>query len=161
MLINMTFLVPERKEQHIKNFCTETWTVVEQTFLNPVNAGWKPVKMRSEPSAIFYHIASAPTTSPIFFALAANPSFFPSVSVTATVTLSSTTTSTLACKQAAINLYLLKIYAKVGKPIQTSFKSVLPKKVSRCHGTCHKTITGSNLLSVRLYGNGSLPWGTI
>ena len=74
---------PERRERHINDFRAAAPTL-EQTFVKPVNAGWKSghqlrMRQQSEPSVIFDCIMSAPTTSPTLVALVVNLSPSPSI----------------------------------------------------------------------------------
>ena len=107
---NMTSWTPERRERHINDFRAAVPTLA-QTFVKPVNAGRKPghqlrMQQQSEPSVIFDRIMLAPTTSPILVTPVANQPPSPSILVpasteTATVSLSSPVTSTLASSQAS------------------------------------------------------------
>ena len=129
-----------------------------------MNAGWKSghqlrMRQQSEPSAVFDRIMSALTTPLILVAPVANLSAFPSILVpasteTATISLSSPVTSTLASSQDSSSQYLSFEDPRHGR--ETNFKlhlrSGLPKKNSRCRGNCHKTITQSDRLLVRSYG---------
>ena len=60
------------------NYFQATAPAVEQTFVRPLNAGWKPVhkqrmQPRNETGTIFNRIISAPTISSALEAPAANP----------------------------------------------------------------------------------------
>ena len=102
---------------------------------------------------------SAPTTSPALVAPVTNlsPSLFilvPASFVTATISLSSPVTSTLASSQASSSQCISFEDLRQGR--ETTFelhlRSELPKKISRCGGNYHKTITQSDRLLVRSYG---------
>ena len=117
------------------------------------------MRQQSEPSAVFDRIMSALTTPLILVAPVANLSAFPSILVpasieTATISLSSPVTSTLASSQDSSSQCLSFEDPCHGR--ETNFKlhlrSGLPKKNSRCRGNCHKTITQSDRLLVRSYG---------
>ena len=129
-----------------------------------MNAGWKSghqlrMRQQSEPSAVFDRIMSALTTPLILVAPVANLSAFPSIQApasteSATIGLSSPVTSTLASSQDSSSQCLSFEDPRHGR--ETNFKlhlrSGLPKKISRCRGNCHKTITQSDRLLVRSYG---------
>ena len=102
---------------------------------------------------------SAPITSPTLAAPVAN--IFPSPAIlalasteTATISLSSPVTSTLASSQASSSLCISFEDPRQGREtiFELHLKSELPKRISRCRGNCHKTITQSDRLLVRSYG---------
>ena len=132
---------PERRERHINDFRTAAQTL-EQMFVKPVNARRKPrhqLRMRQEnepsvpPSASILVLASTET---------------------ATISLSSPVTSTLASSQASSSQCKSFEDPRHGREtiFELHLRSELPKKISRCRGNCHKTITQSDRLLVRLYG---------
>ena len=154
---------PERRERHINDFRAAAPTL-EQTFVKPVNARWKPghqlrIRQQSEPSVIFDHIMSAPTTSPKLVAPVANLSRCPSIlthasTETATISLSSPVTFTLASSQVSSSQCISFEDPRQGREtiFELHLRSELPEKISRCHRNCHKTITQSDRLLVRSYG---------
>ena len=137
-----------------------------------MNAGQKSghqlrMRQQNEPSVIFDRIMSAPTTSPTLVAPVANLSSSPSILVpasieTATISLSSPVTFTLASCQASSSQCISFEDPHQGR--ETIFglylRSELPKNISRYRGNCHKTITQPDRLLVRSYSISS--WrGTI
>ena len=152
---------PERRERHINDFRAAT---LKQTFVKPVNAGWKPghqliMWQQSEPSVIFDRIMSASTTSPTLVAPVANLSPSPSIlasasTETATISLSPPITSTFASSQASSSQCISFEDSHQGREtiFEPHLRSELPKKISRCRWNCGKTITQSDPLLVRLYG---------
>ena len=129
-----------------------------------MNAGRKPghqlrMRQQSEPSVTFDRIMSAPTTSPTLVAPVANlpPSqstLAPPSTETATISLSSPVTSTLPSSQASSSQCISFEDLRQGREtiFELHLRSELPKKISRCRGNCHKTITQSDRLLVRSYG---------
>ena len=94
---------------------------------------------------------SALTTSPTLVAPVANLSPSPSILVsalteTATISISSPVTSTLASSQASSSHSISLEDPRQGLEtiIKLHLRSELPKKISRYHGNCHKTITQSD-----------------
>ena len=154
---------PEKRKQHISDFRAAAPTL-ELTFVRPVNDGRKPdhqLKMRrqSEPSAIFDRIMSAPAKSPTLVTPVADLSPSPSILVpasteTATISLSSPVTSTLATSQSSSSQCIsFEDPRHIRETIfESHLRSELPKKISGCRGDCHKTITHSDRLLVRSYG---------
>ena len=153
---------PERRKRHINDFRAVAPTL-EQTFVKPVNAGRTPghqlrMRQQSEPSVIFDRIMSAPTTSPTLVTpvaiLSPSPSILAPASIeTATISLTSPVTSTLASSQASSSQCIPFEDARQGREtiFELHLRSELPKKISMCRGNCHKTITQSDRLLVRSY----------
>ena len=121
-----------------------------------MNAGWKPgyqmrMRQQSGPSVIFDRIMSALATSPTLVAPVADlpPSLsilVPALTETATISLSSPLTSTLSSSQASSSHCISLEDPRQGLEIiiKLHLRSELPKKISRCRGNCHKTITQSD-----------------
>ena len=102
---------------------------------------------------------AAPTTSPTLVAPVAN--LFPSSSIlapasteTATISLSSPVTYTLASSQVSSSQCISFENPLHGQEtiFELYLRSELAKKISRCRGNCQKTITQSDRLLVRFYG---------
>ena len=87
--------------------------------------------------------------------LSPSPSILaPASTETATISLSSPITSTLASSQASSSQCISFEDPRHGWEtiFELHLRSELPKKISRCRGNCHKTITQSDRLLVRSYG---------
>ena len=117
------------------------------------------MRQQSEPSVTFDRIMSAPTTSPTLVAPVANLSPSPSIlapasTETSTISLSSPVTYTLASSQASSSQCISFEDPCQGREtmFELHLRSELPKKITRCRGNCHKTITQSDRLLVRSYG---------
>ena len=102
---------------------------------------------------------SARTTSPILVAPVADLFLSPSIlapasTEAATINLSSPVISTLASSQASSCQCISFEDARQGREtiFELHLRSELPKKISRCRGNCHKTITQSDRFLVRSYG---------
>ena len=129
-----------------------------------MNAGRKPghqlrMRQQSEPSVIFDRIMSALTASPTLVAPVADLSpsssiLAPASTETATISRSSPVTSTLASSQASSSQCMSFEDPRDGREtiFELRLRSELPKKISRCCGNCHKTITQSDRFLVRSYG---------
>ena len=99
---------PERRERQKIDFRAAAPTL-EETFIKPVNAGWRPshqlrMQQQSEQSVIFDCVISGPTTLPTLVAPVANLSpsrsvLVPGSAETATVNLNSPVTFTLSSSQ--------------------------------------------------------------
>ena len=78
----------------------------------------------------------------------------PASTETATVSLSSPVTSTLASPQASSSQCISFEDPRQGweTVFELNLRSQLPKKISMCRGNCHNNITQSDCLLVRLYG---------
>ena len=117
------------------------------------------MRQQSEPSVTFDRIMSAPTTSPTLVAPVANLSPSPSIlapasTETSTISLSSPVTYTYASSQASSSQCISFEDPCQGRETMSELhlRSELPKKITRCRGNCHKTITQSDRLLVRSYG---------
>ena len=102
---------------------------------------------------------SARTTSPILVAPVADlflssSILAPASTEAATINLSSPVISTLASSQASSCQCISFEDARQGREtiFELHLRSELPKKISRCRGNCHKTITQSDRSLVRSYG---------
>ena len=147
----MAFVDPRREGATHKRFSGCSTNTLTNVCIMPVNAGRKPghqMRMRpqSKPSVVFDRIRSAPTISPTLVASVPSLSSSPPISVPAsTVSLSSPVTSTLASSQASSSQCISLEDPRRGRETIFEFHliSELPKKISRCCGNCHETITQS------------------